>query len=49
MTENRQWKWVELETLDCCRPYDAVLPDYNVAIDRYSSWVVIQEYVAPKT
>ncbi len=42
-------KWAAKEHLDCYRLYDADLPDYNVAIDRYSSWVVIQEYVAPKT
>jgi 23S rRNA (guanine2445-N2)-methyltransferase / 23S rRNA (guanine2069-N7)-methyltransferase len=42
-------KWAAREHLDCYRLYDADLPEYNVAIDRYSSWVVIQEYVAPKT
>ncbi len=42
-------KWAAKQHLDCYRLYDADLPEYNVAIDRYSSWVVIQEYVAPKT
>lgn len=42
-------KWVEREKLDCYRLYDADLPEYNVAIDCYISWVVIQEYVAPKS
>lgn len=42
-------RWAERQNLDCYRLYDADLPDYNVAIDRYGSWVVIQEYVAPKT
>lgn len=42
-------KWVAQEKLDCYRLYDADLPEYNVAIDCYSSWVVIQEYVAPKS
>src|SRR5476649_2064 len=42
-------KWAAKQHLDCYRLYDADLPDYNVAIDRYSSWVVIQEYVARKT
>lgn len=41
-------KWADKQRLDCYRLYDADLPEYNVAIDRYSSWVVIQEYVAPK-
>ncbi|WP_413734448.1 bifunctional 23S rRNA (guanine(2069)-N(7))-methyltransferase RlmK/23S rRNA (guanine(2445)-N(2))-methyltransferase RlmL [Sodalis sp. RH21] len=42
-------KWAAKQHLDCYRLYDADLPEYNVAIDRYGSWVVIQEYVAPKT
>lgn len=41
-------KWVVREKLTCYRLYDSDLPDYNVAIDRYSSWVIIQEYIAPK-
>ena len=24
------------------------LPEYNVAVDRYADWVVIQEYAPPK-
>ena len=28
--------------------YDADLPEYNVAIDLYGEWVVVQEYAAPK-
>ncbi|WP_298440071.1 bifunctional 23S rRNA (guanine(2069)-N(7))-methyltransferase RlmK/23S rRNA (guanine(2445)-N(2))-methyltransferase RlmL [uncultured Ferrimonas sp.] len=42
-------KWVKKEELDCYRVYDADLPDYNVAIDRYHDWVVLQEYAPPKT
>ena len=42
-------KWAAKEHLDCYRVYDADLPEYNVAIDIYSSWIVLQEYVAPKT
>jgi len=31
----------------CYRVYDADLPDYAVAIDRYERWVHVQEYAAP--
>lgn len=31
------------------RIYDADLPDYNVAIDVYNDWLVVQEYAPPKT
>lgn len=30
------------------RIYDADLPDYNCAIDRYGDWLVVQEYAPPK-
>ncbi|MBT0587113.1 bifunctional 23S rRNA (guanine(2069)-N(7))-methyltransferase RlmK/23S rRNA (guanine(2445)-N(2))-methyltransferase RlmL [Alteromonas oceanisediminis] len=30
------------------RIYDADLPDYNVAIDVYANWLVVQEYAPPK-
>lgn len=30
------------------RIYDADLPDYNVAIDVYGDWLVVQEYAPPK-
>ncbi len=42
-------KWARKEKLDCYRIYDADLPDYNVAIDRYQDHLVIQEYSAPKS
>ncbi|WP_437889396.1 bifunctional 23S rRNA (guanine(2069)-N(7))-methyltransferase RlmK/23S rRNA (guanine(2445)-N(2))-methyltransferase RlmL [Phytobacter sp. V91] len=42
-------KWARQEGIECYRLYDADLPDYNVAVDRYSDWVVVQEYAAPKT
>ena len=41
-------KWANQEQLECYRLYDADLPEYNVAIDRYKNKVVVQEYVAPK-
>lgn len=42
-------KWARQEGIECYRLYDADLPDYNVAVDRYANWVVVQEYAAPKT
>lgn len=42
-------KWAQKEGLDCYRIYDADLPEYNVAIDYYAGYLVIQEYAAPKT
>ncbi len=42
-------KWARQEGIECYRLYDADLPEYNVAIDRYGEWVVIQEYAPPKT
>ena len=42
-------KWAQQEGLDAYRIYDADLPDYNVAIDRYTNHLIIQEYAPPKT
>lgn len=42
-------KWAKQEGIECYRLYDADLPEYNVAVDRYADWVVIQEYAPPKT
>ncbi|WP_054179349.1 bifunctional 23S rRNA (guanine(2069)-N(7))-methyltransferase RlmK/23S rRNA (guanine(2445)-N(2))-methyltransferase RlmL [Trabulsiella odontotermitis] len=42
-------KWAHQEGIECYRIYDADLPEYNVAVDRYADWVVVQEYAPPKT
>ncbi|PXK21793.1 bifunctional 23S rRNA (guanine(2069)-N(7))-methyltransferase RlmK/23S rRNA (guanine(2445)-N(2))-methyltransferase RlmL [Klebsiella variicola] len=42
-------KWARQEGIECYRLYDADLPEYTVAIDRYGDWVVVQEYAPPKT
>ena len=42
-------KWAKQQGIESYRLYDADLPDYNVAIDRYNQFLVIQEYAAPKT
>ena len=41
-------KWAQKEGIECYRLYDADLPEYNAAIDRYRDWLVVQEYAAPK-
>ena len=42
-------KWANKEGIDSYRLYDADIPEYNVAIDKYVDYVVIQEYSAPAT
>ncbi|NQY88933.1 MAG: bifunctional 23S rRNA (guanine(2069)-N(7))-methyltransferase RlmK/23S rRNA (guanine(2445)-N(2))-methyltransferase RlmL [Colwellia sp.] len=41
--------WLKSNQIDCYRLYDADIPEYNVAIDIYGDYLVIQEYAAPKT
>ncbi|QIQ41948.1 MAG: bifunctional 23S rRNA (guanine(2069)-N(7))-methyltransferase RlmK/23S rRNA (guanine(2445)-N(2))-methyltransferase RlmL [Buchnera aphidicola (Microlophium carnosum)] len=41
-------KWINLEKLECFRVYNADLPNYNIIVDIYDKWIVIQEYKAPK-
>lgn len=41
--------WLKTQDTNCYRLYDADLPDYNVAIDCYGDWLVVQEYAPPKT
>lgn len=41
-------RWLKKQNTECYRIYDADLPEYNVAIDRYGDWLVIQEYAPPK-
>lgn len=40
-------KWAQREGIEAYRIYDADLPNYNAAIDRYGNYIVIQEYAAP--
>ncbi len=51
LTKNRKkWeKWAKQNNIMCYRLYDADLPEFNVAIDRYGDSLVIYEYKAPKT
>lgn len=41
-------KWLKQQNTNCYRIYDADLPEYNVAVDRYADYLVVQEYAAPK-
>ncbi|MDF1762508.1 MAG: bifunctional 23S rRNA (guanine(2069)-N(7))-methyltransferase RlmK/23S rRNA (guanine(2445)-N(2))-methyltransferase RlmL [Oleibacter sp.] len=42
-------KWTKRENVHCYRMYDADLPEYAVAVDRYEDWLHVQEYVPPKS
>ena len=46
-------RWAQREQVSCYRVYDADLPEYAIAVDRYESLghlhLYVQEYVAPKT
>ncbi|MCK3658770.1 23S rRNA (guanine(2445)-N(2))/(guanine(2069)-N(7))-methyltransferase [Pasteurellaceae bacterium Pebbles2] len=41
-------KWAKQQGLQAYRLYDADLPEYNLAVDRYADHIVVQEYAAPK-
>lgn len=42
-------KWASRERIECYRLYDADMPEYALAIDRYRDWVHVQEYAAPRS
>ena len=39
--------WAKRRGIDCYRIYDADLPEYALAVDRYADWVHVSEYRAP--
>ncbi len=39
--------WIARERIHCFRLYDADIPEYNLAVDCYESWVQVQEYAPP--
>ncbi|MCP4594864.1 bifunctional 23S rRNA (guanine(2069)-N(7))-methyltransferase RlmK/23S rRNA (guanine(2445)-N(2))-methyltransferase RlmL [Neptuniibacter sp.] len=41
-------KWVKREQIECYRLYDADIPEYSVAVDKYGDEIHVQEYAAPK-
>ncbi|MFO1368430.1 MAG: bifunctional 23S rRNA (guanine(2069)-N(7))-methyltransferase RlmK/23S rRNA (guanine(2445)-N(2))-methyltransferase RlmL [Marinagarivorans sp.] len=46
----KQFKsWVEKNSIDAYRLYDADMPEYSAAIDLYGESIHVQEYAAPKT
>jgi 23S rRNA (guanine2445-N2)-methyltransferase / 23S rRNA (guanine2069-N7)-methyltransferase len=40
-------RWASRHGLECYRLYDADIPEYNVAVDRYQSKAVVQVYQRP--
>lgn len=41
--------WVKEHGIEAYRVYDADMPEYAVAIDRYGDWLHVQEYAPPKS
>lgn len=41
--------WVAKNNIECYRVYDADMPEYAVAVDRYKDYLHVQEYAPPKT
>ncbi len=41
--------WLKTNDVDSYRLYDADIPEYNVAVDKYQDKVVVYEYAPPKT
>jgi 23S rRNA (guanine2445-N2)-methyltransferase / 23S rRNA (guanine2069-N7)-methyltransferase len=41
-------KWAERQHIECYRVYDADIPEYAFAIDKYGDYLVLQEYMPPK-
>jgi 23S rRNA (guanine2445-N2)-methyltransferase / 23S rRNA (guanine2069-N7)-methyltransferase len=41
--------WLAAEQPQCYRVYDADIPEYAVAVDRYADWVHVAEYAPPPT
>ena len=42
-------KWTVKHDVHCYRIYDADLPQFSLAIDRYEDWLHVQEYAPPNT
>ncbi len=42
-------KWARKQKISCYRLYDADMPEYAVAIDRYHDWLHVQEYAPPSS
>jgi len=42
-------KWAKRDGVHCFRLYDKDLPEYNISVDLYEKWILVQEYKAPDT
>ncbi|TCS42594.1 bifunctional 23S rRNA (guanine(2069)-N(7))-methyltransferase RlmK/23S rRNA (guanine(2445)-N(2))-methyltransferase RlmL [Reinekea marinisedimentorum] len=42
-------KWQQKEGIEAYRIYDADIPEFAVAVDKYGDWLHVQEYAPPKT
>ncbi len=42
-------RWARREGVECYRVYDADLPEFALAVDRYGDWVHVSEYAPPGT
>ncbi|MCA9562312.1 MAG: bifunctional 23S rRNA (guanine(2069)-N(7))-methyltransferase RlmK/23S rRNA (guanine(2445)-N(2))-methyltransferase RlmL [Myxococcales bacterium] len=42
-------KWARRNEISCYRVYDADIPQFAWAVDRYGEWLHLQEYAPPKT
>ncbi len=47
--QKRLKKWLKQSGETCCRLYDADMPEFALAIDRYGDRVHVQEYAAPSS
>ena len=47
--EKRLSSWLKRADTDAYRIYDADMPEYAVAVDRYGDWLHVAEYAAPST
>ncbi len=47
--QKRLARWVKEQGIEAYRVYDADMPEYAVAIDRYGDWLHVQEYAPPKS
>ncbi len=47
--QKRLKSWLQRDRVTCFRVYDADLPEYNLAVDVYEGWGVVQEYQAPSS
>lgn len=45
----RLQKWIDKNSIQCYRLYDADMPEYAVAVDCYGDWIHVAEYAAPSS